>query len=819
MFIHRDNYEWMSMLIRTLNQSISSLPSSAPAEDWLTALGLDHNSPITALPFSAEDITAGTETELQVVVIGDQDRVDLPLEIAASRFYANLQRRTQSGETPRKNITLLQEYLENNHERIWENSWVRFSKRRLCGQALQVFNQDILANKKKPAAGQRTDLQRFHLVGRQGEDCLRVPVSYLLKLALADFLGRRGPNHDRIQKTGAALLDHFLSDNTSPETFSFHVEHLSPSRGMGHQVARETAKRYLLTQLLVAYANHQFGLVEDGQHVLVYFSPHPPLRQQHLNDLISDSFYRHLYMSPCLSGWNQGEEKFHYMELCHQVLSRSRLNAVAKLREAGIILNNLTVLPNMSNTSLANNGVHISLGSRLLSNAMGDAQHGFNAGHEKWIGDLICKSLEMFLPLFATTYSAAPRRLAFNDFHPEQALGFLPHQLDDTHLRMLWRRWKKKAGISIFGHALTPFGPPWLDRGLSRLFGLRGDLVPDFRVLDYPICFLSTEESPAYNGVFGNQQQLLDDLASMGIFDRQMSLYQFFKLRDYASMGFSGFEGRHHSLFPDLNRDLGGATNLQILVTALIVKYMVRDQLSHRHIPDLPIVESERRQIFFGMAVGIPTFFVHKKTRNRLLLKILKKTGKMRTSRRYPNYLRIYHHEYCLGLLRLLREDAADLIEMFGFGELLSDLEARLCDPDKTSAAGRLIGGICGGKQKAALRMTAEEFNKEAERYYRTTLRHEHIHQAIDFVQNDLQRTGLSAPAGSGDPLSARILNNLSGDDFCRQVGDGLVSGHPDPQRIQQMIELLLLLEDRDRRSNTGDKNSEVLYATAASVY
>lgn len=819
MFKPRDKNDWISMPIRMLTQSTPSLPFSEPADQWRTALGLDHNSPITDLPFSAEDITAGTETELQVVVVGDRDRVDLPLEIATSRFYANLQRRTRSGESPRKNITLLQEYLDNNREGIWENSWVRFSRRRLSDRALQLWNQDILANKNNPAAGQRTDLQRFHFVGRQGEDCLRVPVSYLLKLALADFLGRRGHHHDRIQRTGTALLDHFSSDNTSPETFSFHVEQLSPSRGMGRQLARETAKRYLLTQLLVAYANHQFGLVADGQHVLVYFSPHPPVRQQHLNDLISDSFYRHLYMSPCLSGWNRGEEKFHYMELCHQVLSRSRLNAVAKLREAGIILNNLTVLPNMSNTSLANNGVHISLGSRLLTNAMADPRHGFSAGHEKYFGDLVCKSLEMFLPLFATTYSAAPRRLGFNDFHPELALGFLPHQLDDTHLRMLWRRWKKKANISIFGHALTPFGPTWLDRSLSRLFGLRGDLVPDFRVLDYPICFLSTEQSPAYNGALGNQQQLLDDLAAMGIFDRQMSLYQFFKLRDYAAMGFSGFEGRHYSLFPDLNRDLGGATNLQILVTSLIIKYLVRDQLSHRHIPDVPMVESERRQIFFGMAVGIPTFFVHKKTRNRLLLKILKKTEKIRTSRRYPGYLRIYHHEYCLGLLRLLREDAADLIEMFGFDGLLSDLEARLCDPDTSSAAGRLIGAICGGKQKDALKMAADDFNKEAERYYRTTLRHEHIRQAMGFVRDDLHQTGSGAAAGSSDPLSARLFTNLSAEDFCRQVENNLASGQPDLQQIEGMISVLLLLEGQDRRSSTKDKDSEVLYAAAASVY
>jgi len=63
-------------------------------------------------------------------------------------------------------------------------------------------------------------------------------------------------------------------------------------------------------------------------------------------------------MSPCLSGWNRGEEKHRYMSLCHQPLSRSQLNAIGKLKDSGIITNNLVVLPNTSNTCLANNGTH-----------------------------------------------------------------------------------------------------------------------------------------------------------------------------------------------------------------------------------------------------------------------------------------------------------------------------------------------------------------------------------------------------------------------------------------------------------------------------
>jgi len=376
---------------------------------------------------------------------------------------------------------------------------------------------------------------------------------------------------------------------------------------MGAALAEETAIRFLLTQLLVCYANQAFGIAEMGQQAMVYFAPNPPVRQKELNDHVSDSFYRELFMSPCLSGWDKGEEKFRYMQLCHQVLSRSQLNAVAKLRNAGIILNNLVVLPTVSNVSLANNGTHISLGSKQLSQALADSRSGFHAAHEKLLGDMVIKITEHFLPLFVGIYTAAPFRLAFTDFHPEKALGFLPHELDYTHLRMLWRRWRKKADISIFGQSLTPFGPPALDNFLGSAFRLKGDFVPDYRLVDYLVCLLSTDRSPALNGQPGNSDRLRRDLADMGVFDEQMSLYLLYKLREFARMGFSGFEGRHYSLFGSFREDMGRATDLQVLITALAYKYMA-EGIRHCHIPDDPEIESERRQVFFGAAVAIPTF-------------------------------------------------------------------------------------------------------------------------------------------------------------------------------------------------------------------
>jgi hypothetical protein len=437
------------------------------------------------LPFSLNDVTAGSEIELQAVVCGAKEDVDLPLLIEQSNFFANMMKRAAAGEAPRKVVADLGRFLADNPSQVWENSWVRFPRRNLSKFALDVLEHDLLADKKNPAAGSRADASRFMYRNAAGEEMLRLPISYLIKLALADLVGSQQILPDIIRQTGIRLMEHYLNDNTSPETFSFNVVSLTPKTGMGRAIAKETAIRFLMTQLLVMYANQAFGLDERGQQAMVYFAPHPPVRQTELNDHVSDSFYRDLFMSPCLSGWDKGEDKFRYMQLCHQVLSRSQLNAVSKLRDSGIIFINLVVLPNLSNVSLANNGTHISIGSRRLSQALADSSSGFNAVHEKHFGDLAIKITEHFLPLFVGTYTAAPYRMAFSDFHPEKALGFLPHELDYTHLRMIWRRWKNKADLSIFGQPVTPFGPQALDRVVSSVFRLKGDFVPDYRLVDY----------------------------------------------------------------------------------------------------------------------------------------------------------------------------------------------------------------------------------------------------------------------------------------------------------------------------------------------
>jgi len=750
---------------------------------------------VGSLPFAPTDTTAGSESEMQTVVVGDKHHVDLPLYIEQSNYFANTKRRAKAGDMSRKVMTDLEKYLNMNTDGIWENSWVRFPREKMGVLAKRTFQHDLLADKKNLIAGQRSDLGRF-IFQQDNFEFIRVPISYLLKLSLAEVIDPQQKAQPLIHKTALNIMQSYLNDNTSPETSSFYVVAMQSEAGMGRVVAKEMAIRFLLSQLLVMYANIKYSLQENGQKALIFLSPHPPMRQKILSQCVSDAFYRELFMNPCLSGWDKGEEKYEYMHLCHRVLSRSQFNAVLKLREAGIITSNLVSLPNLSNISLANNGTHVSLGSAKLSQLLHDPASGFSAREEKYIGDLVVKIVEHFLPLFVGTYSAAPYRFDFVDFHPEKALGFLPHELDYTHLRMLWRRWQKKANLSILGKSVTPFGPGWLDNLISKVFRLKGDFIPDFRLIDYLVVLMSTDKSSALNGVMNNSRHLKEDLAVLGVFDAKMSLYLLEKLREYGVMGFSGFEGRHYSLFESFTQDMGPAVNLQNLLYLLAFKYIVTGQIDHEHIPDDPSVESERRQVIFGAAIGIPTFFVRSDTGNTLLKKIIVKTERVRMSRRYSGYVRIHHQEYRRALLGILREDAADLIEMLGMREAIDELETRLCESKLFSACGKLTSGILHmAGAKSPMDLSAEKFNQAAEHYYRTDLRNQHIKEALGLLGEDLNKLEKASDGLKQDIrcLLDGILREMPVGEFLCRAEQEILDETASEKTLEKLVNIVLV--------------------------
>jgi predicted house-cleaning noncanonical NTP pyrophosphatase (MazG superfamily) len=384
---------------------------------------------------------------------------------------------------------------------------------------------------------------------------------------------------------------------------------------------------------------------------------------------------------------------------------------------------------------------------------------------------------------------------------------------------MLWRRWRKKANLKIFGNPITPFGPPWLDRMISTTCGLKGDFVPDFRLIDYLVAIMSTSTSPALNGHLHNSDRLKKDLSDLGVFDTKMSLYLLDKLREYESMGFSGFEGRHYSLFESFAADMGQAVGLQNLLYLLAFKYIASGRITHDHIPDDPFIESERRQIVFGAAIGIPTFFIRQDTGNEMMKRILEKTADVRASRRYPGYHRVRNLEYRRALLQVLREDAQDLIEMLHLDETLDDLAVRLNDPDRCAAIGKLTKGILQeGNVRSPFKLSADEFNQAAERFYRFELRSRHIREALMFFKEDAAQ--LDAPHVRQNQVIREalheILKNRGISDFISLAEQDVLEGRASEETLEKVISLMVVAifaEQHGGVSLSDSGNPQRLYA------
>jgi hypothetical protein len=318
--------------------------------------------------------------------------------------------------------------------------------------------------------------------------------------------------------------------------------------------------------------------------------------------------------------------------------------------------------------------------------------------------------------------------------------------------------------------------------------------VPDFRLIDYLVCLLSTEQSPALNGQIGNDVRLKQNLANMGVFDQRMALYLFYRLRQYQSMGFSGFEGRYYSLFHRFLKDMGPAVNLQQLITAFACQSIIDQKITHRHIPDSPVVESERRQILFGAAIGIPTFFVQKNTPNALMQSILKEVEHTRQSRRYPGYIRIHNREYRKALVKILRRDAAGLIEMMQMKEGINDLENRVQEPDHHAAAGRLTRDILDhAGAKTPFKLSGKEFNQAAETFYRTTLRKQHLEEALSALSEDCKNLDGTGAQGELGKAVSQVIHQRPAAEFIAAVHDDVLNDRIRLGELTSLIHVLIM--------------------------
>jgi hypothetical protein len=763
-------------------------PEKRQAQAFMRALDVRFASPdalLASLPFSTDDATVGTENELQTAVKGVADAVDLPAAIRHSDYYASLAEDAKLSPRHRTLYADLDRYLSENEDRVWESSWVRLPRHSLNAFARAVLDHDLRADKVQRQAGVRGDMHTFLVKHRQ---CgrLRVPISYLLKLALANVLGDSDNLPLDLRQTGTRLLEHFINDNTSPEQHSAYIVTLSKQGEMGRAVAKENAQRFLLTQLLLSYANIAFRLQEDGQEAVAYFSALPPLRQRRLGAALSDTFYRKLFMNPCLSGWSRGEDKYRYMHLCHEVLGRSRVNAARKLQDLGIT----GAVPGFADygidTSLTNNGTHVSLGSRRLTRSLAADPRGLRQG-EKYVGDLVIKITEHFLPLFVGTYTAAPRWMSTDDMTAERALAFLPHQLDPTHLRMTWRSWTHTAST----------------------------YVPDGRLVDYLVALPSTRRHPALDGSLGSADRLKADLTERGVFDARMPMYLPYRLREFAAMGYSGFEGRYYSVFERFDADLGRAVEVQALVTALAVKYVALGMVGHSAIADAPFEESERRQFFFSSALGLPACYVRRDSRNAFLAYVLRHSEGVRPSVRYPGYVKVPLDAYRRALVRVLLRDGGDLIESMGMSETVNDLAERIRGTG-SSVADRLVRQVAAGRRHRA---DADAMNSAGEHYFREGLRRQQLREAAAFLVEEFEPTLVNI-----GPEQKAALYNILGEQpvqvFVRSATQALEAGTASVEAITKLIHVLLVsISSSERREALVSQQIESNEARHTPIY
>lgn len=712
---------------------LSNTETDVLIDQTLNYIGMDEYD-VKNIVFSPEDVTLGSETELQVVVKGKSSNVDLPLKISGSDYCRDLVKRTVRNDISPKILNKLNDYLHNNKTEIWENSWVYFKEEKVNTFGRQLFYSDLKSDKASDEDNFRSDIAEF-VFEKDGVRFFRMPVSYLIKVAAADLIAELVSRDSVLFPEFCKILDNFLSDNTSPETTSFHVCRKERYETPGQSLAAETSIRFLFTNLSVKYANIKFGLLDEGQEADVYFSPHVPVRQKFLNKCIPDSFYRELFMNPCLSGWNEGEKKKDYMSLCHMTLSRSSLHTLNKLKEAGMIFNNLVELPDVSNVSLGNNGVHVSIGSSKMTEAC-ILNEEFSERHEKAFGDLIIKITEHFIPLFPGLYSSAPLRMSFKDFRMEKALGFLPHELDYYHLRILWRRWKRKSKNKLFGKIITPLGFNEIDSFFEKLLGFKGDFVLDHRLIDYPGALLSSDLSSPIDGDLESEIKYKSYLHSCGVFDKNMSIYLLNKLRKLSSNGFCGMESRFYSLFENFSEDMENAVNLQILLQMLAVKYVSKFGVRHRDISSDPFTESERRNVFFSSAINLPVLNFKIDSDSIIQKRIISNCDKVKKSKRYKGFYKINQKEYMSALVKTIEKDASDIITEYGFESLMEDLKQRVSKPYKYSSFIKITRGVLSENKKK--KISSEYFNEQIEKYYRTTLKNKHLDEGINYLKKSI---------------------------------------------------------------------------------
>ena len=172
----------------------------------------------------------------------------------------------------------------------------------------------------------------------------------------------------------------------------------------------------------------------------------------------------------------------------------------------------------------------------------------------------------------------------------------------------------------------------------------------------------------------------------------------------------------------------------------------------------------------------------------------------MRHSHRYPGYLRIYNTEYRKTLMRVLQNDAADLIEMLNLQETMEDLQQRLDNPDKHSVVGKLTREILDELDaESPMNVQADEFNQAAERYYRNRLKKFHLLEAFRILEGDLAElysTRMGIDNGVYKEAIHRILKDKNPLEYLDAIKNDVIAEIVPEDDLRKLIYLILIILD-----------------------
>jgi len=181
--------------------------------------------------------------------------------------------------------------------------------------------------------------------------------------------------------------------------------------------------------------------------------------------------------------------------------------------------------------------------------------------------------------------------------------------------------------------------------------------------------------------------------------------------------------------------------------------------------------------------------------------------------------MRVYNSEYLLGLTKFIRDEAPDLIEMFGLRNTVDDLLTRLRDSNEYSASGRLTRSILETLAgKSPLKEDAEDFNRAAERYYRTELKIKHLVESLNFLGEDIAELE-SEMFSSKEPFKEALsytLKEKSLKDFFESARRDVLSENASTNVLIKLINLVIITVYRDCEKSSGILGSNVTYDSYA---